>query len=161
MSPDRIDAARPATDRRDPLPPELDQLDLAIPSDVGQIERVVDAVVARCQAHHYSRRACALNVPVALTEALANAIVSGNREDAAKHVRVRASVGERELVLEVHDEGTGFAFGEQTWGPDDPDAHDREDGRGLFLMRRLMDHVEQFAGPERGHVIRMTLRRLA
>jgi anti-sigma regulatory factor (Ser/Thr protein kinase) len=33
----------------------------------------------------------------------------------------------------------------------------REDGRGLFLMRRLMDSVERF--DDRGNVIRMTLRR--
>ncbi|MDQ6926024.1 MAG: ATP-binding protein, partial [Candidatus Eremiobacteraeota bacterium] len=134
----------------------MDWLDFAIPSDVGQIERVVDAVVARCQAHHYPRRACALNVPVALTEALANAIVSGNREDAAKRVHVRASVNERELVLEVRDEGPGFDLGAETWGPDALDVHDREDGRGLFLMRRLMDHVEQFIAPGSGNVIRMT-----
>lgn len=136
-----------------------DRFDLAIPSDVGQIERVVDAVVARCQAHHYTRRACALNVPVALTEALANAIVSGNREDAAKRVHLRASVDERELVLEIRDEGVGFDLGAQGWGPDDADAHEREDGRGLFLMRRLMDHVEQFVAPGSGNVVRMTLRR--
>ena len=136
-----------------------DRLDLAIPSDVGQIERVVDAVVARCQAHDYPRRACALNVPVALTEALANAIVSGNGEDAAKHVHVRASVDERELVLEVRDEGTGFDLGAQAWGPDAADAHEREDGRGLFLMRRLMDRVEQFVAPGSGHLVPMTLRR--
>ena len=138
-----------------------DRLDVAIPSDVAQIERVVDMVVARCQAHHYPRRACALNVPVALTEALANAIVSGNREDAAKCVRVLASVDERELVVEVRDEGAGFDLGAHAWGPDAADAHEREDGRGLFLMRRLMDHVEQFVAPGSGNVVRMTLRRSA
>ncbi len=138
-----------------------DRFDFAIPSDVGQIERVVDAVVARCQAHDYPRRACALNVPVALTEALANAIVSGNREDAGKRVHVRASVDARELVLEVRDEGTGFDLAAQAWGPDASDAHEREDGRGLFLMRRLMDHVEQYAAPGSGNVVRMTLRRSA
>ncbi|GJG88490.1 hypothetical protein tb265_36710 [Gemmatimonadetes bacterium T265] len=138
-----------------------DRLDLAIPSDVGQIERVVDAVVARCHAHRYPRRACALNVPVALTEALANAIVSGNREDAGKRVHVCASIDDRQLVLEVRDEGPGFDLGAHAWGPDAADAHDREDGRGLFLMRRLMDHVEQFVAPGSGNVVRMTLRRSA
>ena len=145
------------------LDPHLDpdRLDLAIPSDVGEIERVVDAVVARCQAHHYPRRACALNVPVALTEALANAIVAGNRQDLAKHVLVRAQVDDRELVLEVHDEGAGFDLGAHAWVPEGEDALEREDGRGLFLMRRLMDVVEQWTSPGRGHVVRMTLRRLA
>ena len=57
-----------------------EHFELAIPSDVTEIERVVDAVVARCQARDYPRRACALNVPVALTEALANAIVAGSEK---------------------------------------------------------------------------------
>ena len=90
-----------------------------------------------------------------------DAIVAGNREDAAKHVRVRALVGERELVLEVQDEGAGFDLAAELWGPDAGDAHEREDGRGLFLMRRLMDHVEQWVAPGRGNVVRMTLRRSA
>lgn len=140
---------------------DADALAFAIPSDVGHIEGIVDAVVARCAAHAFPRRACALNVPVALTEALANAIVSGNHEDVAKHVHVRAYVGERELVVEVRDEGAGFDLAAHRWGPDAADVHEREDGRGLFLMRRLMDHVEQFAAPGRGNVVRMTLRRSA
>ena len=150
-----------ALDRHGPEHADPDRLDLAIPSDVAQIERVVDAVVARCLAHHYPRRACALNVPVALTEALANAIVAGNREDAAKRVHVRARVDDRELVLEIYDEGAGFDLGAHAWAPDGDDALDREDGRGLFLMRRLMDVVEQWTAPGRGNVVRMTLRRLA
>ena len=138
-----------------------DALAFAIPSDVAQIEPVVDAVVAHCKAHDFPRRACALNVPIALTEALANAIVSGNREDAAKRVLVRACVRDAELVLEVRDEGSGFDLGREKWAPDAPDAHERENGRGLFLMRRLMDRVEQFVAPGQGNVVRMTLRRVA
>ena len=33
----------------------------------------------------------------------------------------------------------------------------QEDGRGLFLMRRLMDQVERFSAG--GNVVRLTLRR--
>ena len=144
-----------------PCAPGGDQLDLAIPSNVAEIEGVVGAVVARCAARHYPRRACALNVPVALTEALANAIVSGNGEDVAKRVHVHACVDDRELVLEVRDEGHGFDLAAENWAPGGADAHEREDGRGLFLMRRLMDRVEQFCGPDRGNVGRMSLRRSA
>jgi serine/threonine-protein kinase RsbW len=108
-------------------------------------------------AHEFPRRATALNVPVALTEALANAIVNGNREDAAKRVRIDACLHDGELVLEVHDEGAGFNLDASTRGPGESDFLEREDGRGLFLMRALMDRVEQYAEP-RGNVVRMTLR---
>jgi serine/threonine-protein kinase RsbW len=125
---------------------------------VSEIEAVVEAVVARCAAREFPRQAVALKLPVALTEALANAIVNGNGEDAAKCVRVDACLDDCELVVEVHDEGTGFDLEGSMHGPGESDFLEREDGRGLFLMRALMDRVEQFA-VERGNVVRMTLRR--
>ena len=95
---------------RAPCGPGGEHFAVAIPSDVARIEGVVETVVARCAARDYPRRACALNVPVALTEALANAIVNGNGEDAAKRVEVSGCVDDRELVIEVHDEGPGDPF---------------------------------------------------
>ncbi len=146
----------------DPVPPCAEggeRISLAIPSRVSEIERVVETVVARCAAREFPRQAVALNVPVALTEALANAIVNGNGEDAAKHVRVDACVDDCALVVEVHDEGGGFDLAASTHDPSEHDFLEREDGRGLFLMRSLMDRVEQFPGPGSGNVVRMTLRR--
>lgn len=132
-------------------------LDLRIPSDVQQIEGVVQLVVRRCADDAFDARQLALNLPVALTEALSNAILRGNGDDAAKEVRVRVELTERELVVEVEDEGAGFDLEACTEDPTTPENLDREDGRGLFLMRALMDSVERYRG--RGNVVRLTLRR--
>ena len=134
-------------------------IELEIPSDVRYIERVVDTVVRQCADFHYPRRVCALNVPVALTEALSNAILRGNNDDASKHVRVRASLDTRAIVLEVQDEGEGFDL--ESFEPDTSGTEwlDREDGRGLFLMRKLMDRVERVPSSSVGTVVRLTLLR--
>jgi serine/threonine-protein kinase RsbW len=135
-------------------------LEATIPSDVDAIEGLVDAVVQRCTAHRFSRQVCALNVPVALTEALANAVLRGNRQAPDKQVHLKAVVDNAQLVVDVRDEGDGFDL--DHFDADDPTAPDRlerEDGRGLFLMRRLMDRVERFAAVPRGNVVRLTLRR--
>lgn len=134
-------------------------LELEIPSDVAHIERVVTAVTDTCADLALPPRALSLCVPVALTEALANAIRYGNRADASKRVRVRACVSDTALVLEVHDEGPGFDLGRCLHDcSTDRDAElEREDGRGLFLMRALMDHLEHSA--EGGSVVRMTMYR--
>jgi serine/threonine-protein kinase RsbW len=133
------------------------EFELSIPSDVRYIEGVVDRVMRMCEARAFSPRHCHLNVPVALTEALSNAILYGNGGDAAKHVTVRTHVDDWALVIEVADEGVGFDLDACTVDPERTETRDREDGRGLFLMRRLMDEVERFTSG--GNVVRLTLRR--
>jgi serine/threonine-protein kinase RsbW len=134
-------------------------IELEIPSDVRYIERVVDTVVRQCADFQYPRRVCSLNVPVALTEALSNAILRGNGQRTDTQVRIRACVDTRELVMEVRDEGAGFDLEAKTVDPTSPERIMREDGRGIFLMQRLMDRVERFPGDDQGNVVRLTLRR--
>lgn len=130
-------------------------LDIRFPSDVQQIEGVVAQVVLRCRECRFDGRQLSLNVPVALTEALSNAILRGNCDDARKQVRVRADVSELRLVLEVEDEGDGFDLEACTQDPTSAENLAREDGRGLFLMRSLMDEVERYRGA--GNIVRLTL----
>jgi serine/threonine-protein kinase RsbW len=132
--------------------------DRLIPSDVREIEPIVEEVTRECRDLALSARVCALNVPVALTEALSNAILRGNGGDRDKHVRVRAVVSDTALVLEVADEGAGFDLDACTIDPTRAGNIEREDGRGLFLMRSLMDRVERY-DDEDGNVVRLTLNR--
>jgi serine/threonine-protein kinase RsbW len=130
-------------------------LDIRVPSDVQQIEAIVAQVIHRCRECRFAGRQLSLNVPVALTEALSNAILRGNGEGPGKSVRVRAEVDDAQLVVEVEDEGAGFDLEACTEDPTTPENLEREDGRGLFLMRALMDRVERYRGV--GNVVRLTL----
>lgn len=131
-----------------------------IASDVKQIAPIVEAVAALCAAAGFSTRLCRLNVPVALTEAMANAILRGNSSDPKRAVHVTAVVERENLFLEVTDEGAGFDLDDVRYTPDDEDWLEREDGRGVFLMRKLMDHVENIrVKGVHGHTIRLRLRR--
>ncbi|MEN9790520.1 MAG: hypothetical protein RLZZ63_178 [Gemmatimonadota bacterium] len=132
-------------------------LDFRIPSDLAQIEAIVAQVVHRCRECRFDARQLSLNVPVALTEAIANAMLRGNGDDAAKEVRIRAEVSEARLVVEVEDEGEGFDLDACCDDPTTPENLEREDGRGLFLMRTLMDEVVRVEGA--ANVVRLTLRR--
>jgi serine/threonine-protein kinase RsbW len=134
-------------------------LEIEIPSDVHEIERVVELVQKECRQLKIEPEKCSLNVPVALTEALSNAILRGNREDASKYVRVRASVNRAGdmLVVDVTDEGTGFDLPASTLNCTTPENLEREDGRGLYLMQCLVDRVEQFV--DGGNTVRLTVQR--
>lgn len=132
-------------------------IDVRIPSDVRFIEPIVGVVVRRCAEHAFPAKVCRLNVPVALTEALSNAILRGNLEDISKGVRIRATIDERALILEVEDEGAGFDLDACLVDPCFEGNRFREDGRGLFLMCSLMDRVEQVTAG--ANVVRLTLHR--
>ena len=106
----------------------------------------------------FGEHQCRLNVPVALTEALSNAIQKGNADDPLKRVRVHARVTRVSLVVEVIDEGEGFDLEACTVDPTTPEHLESEDHRGLFLMQKLMDRVERFSG-RAGNVVRLTLQR--
>ena len=72
-------------------------------------------------------------------------------------MQVKIDVTQDRLILEVLDEGDGFDFEDCLTDPTEPENLEREDGRGLFLMTRLMDRIERFSN--QGNVVRMTLRR--
>jgi len=129
-------------------------LDIEIPSDVNYIEGVVELAAKRCHELRIPSRKCTLNVRVALAEALSNAILRGNGAS-GKHVRIRATVSDDALVFDIVDEGPGFDIDYVRYDPTSPENLHREDGRGLFLMKRLMDRVELFRA--NGNVVRLTL----
>lgn len=125
-------------------------------SELAQIEPVVADVVALCRAAGFSAQQCRLNVPVAMTEALANAMLKGNACDVARSVIVVVELNAGRLQIEVTDEGQGFDLDCVQRSPEDADWLEREDGRGIFLMRQLMDQVEnQCLGA--GHQLRLIL----
>ena len=134
-----------------------ESLAFRIPSDVQFIENVVGQVVERCVAREFSRRHVALNVPVALTEALSNAILRGNADEPEASVTLRVEIDDVQLVAEVRDDGAGFDLDACTEDATLPENIIREDGRGLFLMRKLMDRVERFR--DGGNVVRLVLLR--
>ncbi len=128
-----------------------------IASDIREIDRVVLAVTTLCEAAGFPPKVCRLNVPVALTEAIANAIERGNGGDVARSVRVMARIDEAGLCVEVTDEGNGFDLDAARALATEDGWVEREDGRGVFLMYALMDHVETSC--DAGHTVRLVLRK--
>ena len=134
-------------------------LELCAPSDIGFIEGIVALIQRQCKEVGFPSSKCSLNIPVALSEALANAILRANKEDPSKQVYVRSTLDSDRLVIEIRDEGPGFDMRNSLRDPTLPENITREDGRGLFLMTRLMDRIELFNHD--GNVVRMTLNRHA
>ncbi len=131
------------------------ELRLTLPSDVDVVEEAVELVARHLEASFVDRRTVRFNLRVALAEALANAILYGNRGDRAKRVGVRVLFGRHAVEMEVSDEGCGFDCSVVP-DPTLPFARLRPRGRGLFLIRHLVDEVRF---NDTGNAICMTLRR--
>ena len=130
------------------------ELVLELPNDVRAIEHAVDYVLQRCGAICEHERKIRLNFRVSLTEALSNAMLYGNEEDPGKRVRLEVVLGDEEIRVRVTDEGSGFDPG-QVPDPTVPPNLVKPGGRGLFLMRQLMDEVRF---NERGNSVELVLR---
>jgi len=79
-------------------------------------------------------------VEIALREALANAIIHGNHENPGKHVHVRCRCETSEISIAVKDEGRGFDV-DKIADPTAPENNGSIHGRGIYLMKALMDEV--------------------
>ncbi len=113
---------------------------LESPTDVRSIEHTVDYVMQRCRTCETYQKRLRLNFRVGLTEALANAMLYGNAHDPSKRVRVEVTLENGRLEARVTDEGSGF---DPSTIPDptEPENILKSGGRGLFLMRQMLDEV--------------------
>jgi serine/threonine-protein kinase RsbW len=95
------------------------------------------------------------DIETALHEALANSVIHGNHEDPHKRVYIscRCSM-DGEITIIVRDEGPGF---DSRALPDPTDTKNRllRQGRGIYLMRALMDEV---SFEDNGRLVRMRKR---
>ena len=116
------------------------ELILELPNDIRSIEHAVDYVTRHCSACCTYARRLNLNFRVGLTEALSNAMLYGNGSDPQKRVRVEVDVGIQEVAVRITDQGSGF---DPSSVPDPtlPDNIAKTGGRGIFLMKALMDEV--------------------
>jgi serine/threonine-protein kinase RsbW len=96
------------------------------------------------------------DLAVAVAEALSNAAVHGNRLDPRSLVSITVEVSpRRHAIVEVKDGGAGFDSN-RLEDPTEPEHILIPGGRGVFLMRQLVDQVE-YSGP--GNRVRLTKRR--
>jgi len=127
---------------------------LDVPSDLGMVGDAVELVATHLPPGTLSARRISFNFRTALAEALGNAIRYGNGEDPDRIVRVYVELGRDFVRIHVDDDGHGFDSS-RVPDPTHPDNLEREYGRGLFVIRHLVDDV---AFNEKGNGICLTLR---
>ncbi len=118
------------------------------PKFVGKVEGFLEKVNKRTQLNDIQFN----KLLVAATEAVNNGIIHGNKRDPHKKVILSCEINNSSLVIRVEDEGPGV----NPASLPDPLSEEnlmRENGRGVFLMRSLMDVVEFEKIPDGSAVI--------
>lgn len=115
-------------------------LDLRMPGNPAAIAAVTDTIsdkLAQLQVPEDKR----LEVTLAVQEALANAVVHGCKNDSSKEVRCQLECySNGRILITVTDPGQGFQPGRLS-DPKHAENLYSGHGRGVYLMRQLMDEV--------------------
>ena len=118
----------------------LVEFEYSLPSEVARVSPFVDDVMRSIDIFRLTTD-IQVDIEIALREALLNAIIHGNREDPHKHVYVTIFCGtEGEVAITIRDEGAGFDSN-SVLDPTAPEHVMSAHGRGIYLMRALMDEV--------------------
>lgn len=130
------------------------QVDIIVPNQtryLSLIGNIGEEIAKELDRYTGDRDLLAYHLNLVLTEAMVNAIEHANRGDTNKTVRVKIHIERENLCIKVYDQGQGFDL-DAIPQPDleNPNEH----GRGIFLIRTLMDCV-RYHRTKYGNVLTM------
>ena len=130
---------------------------LQFPSRIETIAEATAAVIKEAERFGFSAEALD-GIDMAVREAVTNAVVHGNAQDAGKKVEIVINRNGASFGVAVRDEGQGF----DPEDVPDPTAEQnllKASGRGILFMRAFMDEVQWTKHPAGGTIVRITKRR--
>jgi serine/threonine-protein kinase RsbW len=118
--------------------PELHEA-LTLPSTLSTVE------IVEAKSTEYAQKAgfdedMAGQISMVSREAAVNAVLHGNKKDPNKQVQATFRLTQDDLIIQIADQGQGF---DPAAIPDplSPEGLLKPSGRGVFLMRAIMDEV--------------------
>lgn len=115
--------------------------------NISEVEKLIDRI---CELKNINEEAYG-NMLIAVTEAVNNAVIHGNcfQKDQLVHVAVIEYADK--LCFSVKDQGKGFDFTNLP-DPTSPENIEKENGRGIFLIKNLADDLVFEDGGTRANI---------
>ncbi|MFA5271266.1 MAG: ATP-binding protein [Candidatus Omnitrophota bacterium] len=117
---------------------------LQLSSDLKIIPQISRDIIKQIKSKNISDDDL-FDIRLALEEALVNAIKHGNKGKPSKKVFLKVLIKAHMVSIQIKDEGEGFDSDELT-SPLLTKNLKKTRGRGIFLIKNLMDKVEFFDG---------------
>lgn len=131
-------------------------IEIVVPNEtryLSLIGNIAEQVAEALDDYAGDRSALAFHLNLVLTEAMMNVIEHADPSQAEKTVRICIRIEGTSLVIRVYDQGQGFDLNSIPC-PDFEQQPYSERGRGIFVIRSLMDCVA-YRRTESGNVLEM------
>ncbi len=112
-----------------------------IKSSTDQITRTVKKFDELLENNNCCSSRTKSELSTALSEALANAIIHGNKTNPKEFVDLDIQIHRDKMILKIKDKGPGFDYKELP-DPLIPENIKKTNGRGIYLMSVLVDEVK-------------------
>lgn len=120
------------------IEPQIFELEFS--SDTKYLEKV-EKLSSKVAHYAHLSESDSDDLGIVTTELVNNAIHHGNKNNPNKSVQIIFSVDQSKIELRIKDQGNGFNP-EQLKDPLAPENLLSESGRGIFLIRNLMDGLD-------------------
>jgi serine/threonine-protein kinase RsbW len=138
-------------------PVTAETTELTLPSRIEAIDKAATAVAELVTRSGIGEEE-AYGIDMAVREAIANAVIHGNKLDETKLVEINVKSSLDSIEVSVHDQGQGFNP-ETISDPTKEENILKSSGRGIFFMRNFFDEVDWSISPAGGTTVRMIKRR--
>lgn len=136
------------------MEPSFPTFALTLPSDLRMLSVVRTFLEAACQALQVDRRAMHA-VVLASGEAVVNIIRHAHRDRPEAQIQLQMQITDEGIIVDFEDEGAPFDLDRV---PHLNPGEMRLGGRGVYMMRTLMDHISCQPRETRGNQLRMVKR---
>ena len=100
---------------------------------INTVDILIDEILV---VHNICKEKHEANIKTALTEAVTNAVVHGNKNDLQKTITLIYKINPTELIFKIQDEGNGFNP-DLIPDPTLPENLEKISGRGVFIIKHL------------------------
>ncbi|ACH39658.1 MULTISPECIES: ATP-binding protein [Citrifermentans] len=117
------------------------EVDIKVPNKtryLSLIGKIGEDIARELERYSGDKEVLAYHLNLVLTEAMVNAIKHAGPKEPEKLVRIVITLHMDDLTIRVYDDGQGFDINSIP-APNFEELEDR--GRGIFLIRTLMDSV--------------------
>ena len=125
---------------------------ISIPSSLNYLKDVDDFMERKLKKCGLSESDLA-DVAISVTEAVTNAVIHGNKCDPRKRVTIILEIKKPDITIWVRDQGNGFDP-ESVPSPVENNNVLKKVGRGIFILKSLMDEVDFTFEPHGGTMVK-------